>query len=343
MNQKSKLVITLVIKVLLAYGVRPELLELYRKRLPSNVELITPSDLDSNCLETYASETDIFVGYRVTEGFLKKAKKLKHIQVPWTGSEHLDFDLLKQYESITVSNSHSYALATAEHAVALFMAVAKRIAMIDASMRRGDWSIRYDSGSNLWLTNKVLGVLGFGRIGQNVARMMSNGFDMQVHALKRYPERIPAEAIFHRIYGPDGLEKILEISDYVLVSLPLTNETRGLLGKAELSLMKSTCILVNVARGPIIEEKVLFTLLKENRIAGAGIDAWWVYPKDRNRPKDNFQNFPFHELPNVVMTPHLANKTPDRIKISLRDTIENILRVSRNRPPINQLNLELGY
>ena len=111
-------------------------------------------------------------------------------------------------------------------------------------------------------------------------------------------------------------------SDFILISLPLTKTTSGLIGKDQIDLMKPTGILVNISRGAIIDEESLYNALTSKSILGASIDTWYVYPKDRNNPTNVFQNFPFHELDNVILSPHRAFKVRDREITHTEDIIE---------------------
>ncbi|MFX0184989.1 MAG: 2-hydroxyacid dehydrogenase [Candidatus Hodarchaeota archaeon] len=330
-------------KVLFTLRVAPELRKYYQESLPVNIELIFPPELEEETILKLAPDADIAVGYKFSPTFLKSAKNLKHIQVPWTGSETLDFGLLKKYPDITVSNSHSNSLAIAEHAIALLIAAAKRIPYCDSNMRKGDWGPRYDKTNGYWLSEKTLGVIGYGAIGKKVARILKNGFQMKVLAIKRNPEKKDQYKNCDFLGGPEDLHHVLKESDFILVSLPITRETEGLIGEEELSLMKETAILVNISRGSIIDESSLFLSLKEKKIAAAGLDVWYNYPKDRSNPTNVFQNQPFEELDNIVMTPHSAFKIAERELIFTKDIIENILLVSKGKNPKNQLNLDLGY
>ncbi|MFX0149745.1 MAG: 2-hydroxyacid dehydrogenase [Candidatus Hodarchaeota archaeon] len=333
-------------KVLFTHRVSSELKEYYQTKIPSNVDLIFPDDLSNENLFVLAAEANIAVGYKFSRDFLEEAKNLSHIQVPWTGSETLDFELLKEYPSVTVSNSHSNSLAIAEHAIALLLAASKRLAYSDSHMRKGDWTPRYEKGENTngyWVSEKTLGVIGFGAIGEKVAKILKSGFNMKVLAIKRNPDVVGKNEKLEFIGGPKDLKYVLKESDFILISLPMTKETEGLIGREELEQMKDTAILVNISRGSIIDETSLFLALKEKKIAAAGLDVWYNYPKDRTNPTNVFQNHPFEELDNVVMTPHAAFKVVEREKIFTKDVIENILLVSSGKNPKNQLNLELGY
>jgi phosphoglycerate dehydrogenase-like enzyme len=330
-------------KVVFNHRVAPEWKKIYKKELPDDIELIFPTEFNAETLLDLAPEADVAVGYKFSQAFLEKAVRLKHIQVPWTGSETLDFDLLKKYPNITVSNSHSNSLAIAEHAVALLMAATKRITYSDIYMRKGDWTPRYETDNGFWVTGKTLGVIGYGAIGKKVAKMVKSGFRMKILAIKRNPENTDFDDIYDYLGGPENLSYVLKESDFILIALPLTEETKGLIGSDELKLMKRTAILVNISRGSIIDEKALYNHLKSKNIFACGSDVWYNYPKDRKNPVDIFQNYPFEELENLVMTPHAAFKVSDREKTFAEDIITNILLISQNKKPFNQLNLDIGY
>lgn len=330
-------------KVLFGLKVPPELQKIYREKLSGDIELIFPTEVNEEILLEYASSSEVFVAYKLSKVFMEKANKLRHIQVPWTGSETLDFDLLAHYPQVTVSNSHSNSLAIAEHAVSLLLSASKRITYRDSHMRKGDWNPRYNDENSYWITGKTLGVIGLGAIGRKVAKILRNGFNMRIYAIKREPNRIKDKNQYEFLGGPEDLSKVLKESDFILISLPLTRETKGLIGKAEFQLIKETAVIVNISRGSIIDEQALYEHLKENKSVIAALDVWYNYPKDRKNPIDIFQNYPFEELENVVMSPHSAFKVREREKAFTKDIIRNISLISEGKSPVNQLNLDLGY
>ncbi|MFX1505715.1 MAG: 2-hydroxyacid dehydrogenase [Promethearchaeota archaeon] len=330
-------------KVLYGLRVSPELKNLYRNELPDEIDLIFPEEINEETLLSLAPDVEVLVAYKLSSKFMEKATKLKHIQVPWTGSETLDFELLRKYSHITVSNSHSNSLAIAEHAVSLLLSAAKRISYRDSRMRKGDWSPRYNDVNSYWITGKTLGIIGYGAIGQKVGRILKNGFNMKVFAVKRDPSKINKEVQLDFLGGPKDLSHLLSESDFILISLPKTSETEGIIGRSELQLMKKSVVICNISRGIVINQQDLFEHLKENKHVIAALDVWYNYPQDRKNPTDVFQNYPFEELDNVVMSPHSAFKVHDREAAFAEDIITNISLVMRNEDPINQLNLELGY
>ncbi|MFX0016462.1 MAG: 2-hydroxyacid dehydrogenase [Promethearchaeota archaeon] len=329
-------------KVLFGLRIPPELQKHYRDNIPENIDLIFPEVITDDILLEFAPTIDVLVAYQLSQGFMEKVEKLKHIQVPWTGSETLDFSLLKQYPHITVSNSHSNSLAIAEHAISLLLSAAKRITYRDSYMRKGDWSPRYNDENSYWISGKTLGVIGYGAIGEKVAKILRGGFNMRVLAIKRDPTRFNQNNHIDFMGGPEDLSQILDDSDFILISVPLTTETEGMIGKNELQLMKKTAIIVNISRGSIIDEKALYEHLMQNKGVIAALDVWYNYPKDKKNPI-TLQNYPFEELDNVVMSPHSAFKVLEREKVFTEDIITNISLIAKKKSPINQLNLDLGY
>ena len=329
-------------KILFCHRVTPELKEHYSSSLPKEMKLIFPEDLSEENLLQYAADIDIVVGYKFSREFLTSAKKLIHIQVPWTGAESLDFNLLKEYSHITVSNSHSNSLAIAEHAVALLVSAAKNIVYRDSFMRNGDWTPRYNDIMSQWLTGKTLGVIGYGAIGRKVANILRAGFDMRIMAIRRSePEVYCDETSFSGTI--ESLEHVLKNSDYILVALPFTSETKGIIAEKELSLLKENAVIVNVGRGKVIDEEALYKFLKNKKMGGAGLDVWYNYPKDRNKPENTYQHYPFEELPFLVMSPHSAFKIEKREIPFTEDIIKNLIAISQGLPPENQIDLERGY
>ncbi|MHA2249540.1 MAG: 2-hydroxyacid dehydrogenase [Candidatus Kariarchaeaceae archaeon] len=314
----------------------------FREQLPEDIKLIFPNDTSKETLLEQAPNAEVFVGYMVTEEFMKTAIALRHIQVPWTGSDRLGFKLLKTYPQVTVSNSHSNSLSIAEHAVSLLFSAAKKIVYRDQHMRKGDWTPRYEDTNSYWLTGKTLGIIGYGAIGMKVAKMLKYGFNMQIQAIKRNPPE-KSDDLCDFIGGQEDLIQVLESSDFLLIAVPMTTETKGMIGEKELAKMKNSVIIANIARGGIIDEEALYYSLKNHKIGAAGLDVWYNYPENKDSAKGVFQNFPFEELENVVLSPHSAFKVRDREEIFAEDIIENILRVYREEEPINQLNLDLGY
>jgi phosphoglycerate dehydrogenase-like enzyme len=157
-------------------------------------------------------------------------------------------------------------------------------------------------------------------------------FDMAVWAIRRDSTQVAAVA-FDFLGGPGALDEVLRRADYLVITLPLTPASRGLLGPRELSRMKSSAVLVNVARAEIVDEEALHRALAQGTIAGAALDVWYRYPAGPGATHP--ARYPFHELPNVLMTPHVSGWTKGMLEARASLIAENIRRVAEGEPPLN--------
>ena len=154
------------------FSAQSYILDYYKKFSSPDINFIIPDSYDEKILIELAADVDVLIKDSVSIVLLEHAKNLKHIQIPWTGSDRMNFELLKEYPNITISNSHSNSLIIAEHAVALLLAVAKQISYRDTHMRKGDWIPRSEPKlESLLLTGKTAGIIGYGAIGQKTPRM----------------------------------------------------------------------------------------------------------------------------------------------------------------------------
>lgn len=217
---------------------------------------------------------------------------------------------------------------TADMAWALLLATARRVVESDRWIREGNFKqIRPMDFLGLEITGRTLGIVGAGRIGQAMAKR-ALGFDMKIlyTGRSRYPE-------FEQETGATWVEKevLLKEADFVSLHVPLTPETHHYIGEAELRLMKPTAVLINTARGPVVDEKALVRALQEGQIWGAGLDVFEEEPRLAEGLQD---------LPNVVLCPHIGSATMEtRIRTGLK-AAENILAALRGELPTNCLNPE---
>jgi len=214
------------------------------------------------------------------------------------------------------------------------LALTRDFTRLDAALRRGTWESQWAVGvapPAPWpeLAGKTLGILGYGRIGQCLARR-ARAFDMTVLAIRRDTARSDPHA---SVRGPDALDDVLARADYLAITLPLTPATRGLLGERRLRAMKPTAVLVNVSRAEILDEDALHAALAERRIAAAALDVWYRYPSGPGPTPPARRAF--HELPNVLMTPHVSGWTEGMLEARAKLIAENIHRTARGEPPLN--------
>lgn len=217
-----------------------------------------------------------------------------------------------------------------DHALAMILALGRRLVALDAAVRDGRWSSVVDDGRTKRLSTQVAGIIGLGRIGGALARKLA-ALGVEVLA---YDPLASEQALRDCFATRAELADLLRRSDYVSVHAPLTPQTRGMLGPEELALMKPTAYLINVSRGGIVESAALLDALREERIAGAGIDA---FEREPPAPDD-----PLLTLTNVILTPHAAYYSTDSAEELRHSALEDVLGVLAGRPPRNPVNHVAG-
>ena len=309
--------------------------------LPDSVELITPEKGTEEELVRLARDVEIIVCTRLSAVVVKGANKLKLIQKTGAGVDALPFDAIG--DDIFVANtSGSNPVPLAEGAISLLLALARRV------VQRHSAFPNINRGRGTELRGKNVGIIGLGNIGIEIAKRLK-AFEMKILAIKRRKSiDLQNKMNLEFLGGPEDLDYILSESDFVVVIVPLTPATRGMIGEREIRLMKPSAYLINVARAAIVDEKALFFALKENRIAGAALDVWWIphWWDPKWKPElDKPSRYPIWELPNVIATPHNIGYA-DFTKYSenpLRIIAENISNIANGKPPINQVDKEHQY
>lgn len=263
------------------------------------------------------------------------------LQIPWSGVDHVDFGFFKSDGRLTLCNTHANADAVAEHAWALVLDVAKKASWNDRLLRRGDWSGRAAArGYSTRLRGKTLLIVGLGAIGSRLVRF-GRAFGMKVIGVKRHPATLPPGCEVENVLGHTQLETALAAADVTVVCAPLTAETKSLFGPFNLSRLKPGGIFVSLSRPAVLDYEALYAALKDGKIAGAGLDNW---PRERMTSVPAvFQDQPFHELDNVVMSPHRAFRVEESGFEQWTDILENLGRVMDGKNPRNVVDLELQY
>jgi len=329
-------------KVVFLQDLNPEAVAYFRERLPEH-ELVFPQTEDEAKQVEAARGADIIVGYKIPKGILGAAPNLRAFLTGAAGVHHSVAETLRGHPSIQAANSHANALDVAEHAVALALSAAKLIVRGDREMRRGDWSLRYDDVPGALVTGKTAVIVGYGAIGRATVKLL-RGFEMQTIGVRSPSSTAGRDDLGVEMVPGGDLDRALAAADFIFVFAPLTEETRGLIGRAQFAVMKKTAILVHLSRGPVVDEKALFEALKERRVAGAGLDVWYVYPQTPQEAKNKMPGrLPFHELENLVMSPHRASYTERMHREQRDDVIENVRRVAEGTSVKNPINLEAGY
>jgi D-3-phosphoglycerate dehydrogenase len=231
---------------------------------------------------------------RIDAEALAQAPNLRVVARAGVGLDNVDVEAATKAGVMVVNAPSSNTVSAAEHAVGLLLAVARNVPQAMASLKAGEWQRSRFTGAELY--GKVAGVLGLGRIGELVAQRLA-AFCLQVIAYDPYVPTARAAQLGVRLVG---LEELLAEADFISVHLPKTAETSGLIGERELRLVKPGVLIVNAARGGIVDENALALALKDGRVGGAGIDVFATEP-----PVDS----PLLAFPNVVVTPHLGAST----------------------------------
>jgi len=277
---------------------------------------------------------DVIVTLVFTEGMGTAGVRLKLVQVPGAGLDRIARSAIPPGASL--ANAYGHEAGIAEYVLGAMLALSRGFGGLDAALRRGTWHSQWAPGvppPPAWpeLAGRTLGILGYGRIGQALARR-ARAFDMPVCAIRRNAG-VSAGDDLELLGGPEALTEVLRRSDYVALTLPLTPETRGLLGAREIDTMKPGAILVNISRADVIDEDALYTALRERRIAAAALDVWYRYPTGPGPTLPAHR--PFHELPNVLMTPHVSGWTDGTLEARAKVIAENIRRVTTDEVPLN--------
>ena len=296
--------------------------------LREKAEILFATSLEEASLIKEVREVDgiiVRANGKVTRKMMESAPKLKVIGRHGVGIENIDLEAATEKGIWVVNTPDANDISVAEHFFGLALILSKMLKKADVALRGGRFEARYQYiGKELH--GKTLGILGFGRIGKAIGRIGHNGFDMKV----LYYDAIRYEEVEKEIKAKKvSLEEILSQSDYISINLPMLPATKGLIKEREFGLMKPSAHIVNLARGPIWDEKALYAVLKEGKIAGAGSDVFEVEPAMKDHPLFQLENF--------IGTPHMAAHTDEALRrMSL--VAEDIIRVLDGKTPVHPVN-----
>jgi len=259
---------------------------------------------------------------RITEELLASAPALEVVGRPGVGVDNIDLPGATAQGVIAVYTPSGPTESTAEHAVALLMALAKQVCWGDHAIRESGFAKRR-ALIGTEVLGKTLAIVGLGRIGRRVAEICGQGLHMHVIAHDPYVAAGVAAELGVELRR--DLHSVLREADFVSLHTPLVPQTRGLIGAAELALLKPTAYLINTSRGPVVDEEALIEVLREGRIAGAGLDVFATEPIPFPHP--------LLELDNVVVTPHIASSTDDGLRKMGVMVVQEVLSVLRGEKP----------
>ena len=310
------------------------------------VNLIFPPDTEEETFLKLAPDADIIMGWRPTKELLQTAKKVKLFINPGAGVQHLIslFQEVTKERSITLVNGHGNSDNTAQHAVALLLALTNKVVLHHNWMKEGHWRKGDTEAVSLPLRGRKIGFLGYGAVNRKAHRLLSS-FEVEFSVLRRdWKKQISSLPTLVKQYKPEEFPLFLKAIDTLIVAVPLTAKTKGMIEKQELELLGSEGLIVNMARGEVIDEESFYHVLKERKILGAAIDVWYDYrPKPNEKGEKHPSSYPFHELDNVILSPHRA-ASPFSVLTRWDEQIENISRFARGEKEfLNEVNIDEGY
>lgn len=291
--------------------------------LAEKAEIVMAKSLDEDVLVEQVKDVDAIViraNGKVTARLMDAAPRLKVIGRHGVGVEAIDLEGAKARGIVVCNTPDANVESVAEQAVGFMVVLSKQIQKADKAIRQGKWNVRYEFiGQEMF--GRTLGLVGMGRIGSRVAEICNLGFRMPViyYDVVRYPlveEKLDAKQV--------TLDELLVRADYISVHVPLLPSTRNIIGREQLAKTKKGAILINTARGGVIDEAALFDALERGHLAGAGLDVYTVEPT----PDDN----PLFLLENVILSPHMAAHTDDALKAMSMIAVD-VLRVLEDQEP----------
>ena len=289
-----------------------------------------PDELNSAAERGHYASADIIVGTSLGAAEPHPAK-VRLFHSPAAGTDRIDPSRLPP--GARLCNCFGHEQAIAEYCFAALLQRHVPLADADRDLRQGQWT--YWAGQpgalRTELGSQTIGLLGFGHIGKAIASR-AKAFGMRVVAANRSP--VAASPLVDQSFGLDALVPFMGAADAIVVSLPLTDETKGIVGAQAIGAMRPQAVILNVGRGPVIEEAALFDALKNNRIGGAIIDTWYTYPTP-TKPNGLPSALPFHTLGNLVLTPHMSGWTHGTVRRRQATIADNIRRLSNGEPLCN--------
>lgn len=290
----------------------PSWLEDLSGRLDPGIALVAADAKDPASVAAAIADAAIVLSTRFDAAMAANARALELLICPAAGTENIDRRAVPAGVEVVAGVGHEAPMA--EYTIGALVALRQRFFEADAALRRGEWRFGYFGTRGLVgeLEGSSLGLVGFGRIGAEVARR-AVAFGMRCRAVTLHPDKAVEASLLEAPPGAladaGAVDALVAHSDALVVASALSPLTEGIIDARRFGLMRPHAVIVNVARGPVVDEKALYDALSTRRIAGAAIDVWYAYPRkatDRVNPSSS----PFEELDNVIMTPHSSAWTP---------------------------------
>jgi len=294
-----------------------------------NYDVFEITDLSKENLIKELKEVDAVALRTATlyEDVLMHCPKIKIISRHGVGYNNVDLDYLNQHKQALAVTGTSNAVSVAEHVMTMFLYLAKKINKSDILVRTNEFMNKSSIGNFFELYQKNILILGFGRIGQAVAKRCK-GFDVNILVYDPFVDKeIIQKNDYRKVNFDDGIKE----ADFITIHMPLSDQTKNLINKKEFEQMKNNAIIVNTARGGIINEQDLYWALKNKKIYGAGTDVFEIEPPNSNNP--------LFTLDNILLSPHNAALTLECRKRMAIETIENIVFYLEDHSKLNKQNI----
>jgi len=299
---------------------------------PATVYFCTPKDREY--IAQHINEVDVAILNGDADDLILSGKGLRWIHCCHAGLDRTIRPEIFERDIILTSSSGRSAPALAEHVLMFMLTLTYDLPFLTNAKNEHRWAAGREYFYKTGLYGKTVGIIGLGKTGCEVARLAKQ-FDMKVLGWRRSAEKpVNVDHVYSSDHG-DSLIPLLEESDYVVLCAELNDETWHLIDESAFSHMKSTAFIINLARGAIIDESAMIDALQQGKIAGAGLDTFEIEPL----PEDS----PLWDMPNVIITPHMTPRLPDRDDRALRYALKNIDAYRRGEGFVNRLNLRDMY
>lgn len=303
------------------------------EKLPDHTNIAVGNTVEA--FERMAPEATVIFAWSLSGKLLRdvfhRAHRVRWVHTRAAGIDNLLFPELVAHPAVLTNGSGVFSQALGEFVLAAILYFAKDFRRMIRNQQEGRWE-PFDVTE---ITGQTAGIIGYGDIGRAVAtRLRSMG--MRVLGLtRRGPLMYNMDPLVSQIFGPADRAAMISQCDYVIVAAPLTPETRGLVGEAEFAAMKPGAVVMNVGRGPVIDEPALIRALSEKRIKGAALDVFDREPLPSGHP--------FYQMENVLLSPHCADHTADWLDAAMRFFLDNFERYRKREPLLNVVDKQQGY
>jgi len=317
--------------LVLANPTEPQLAML--EQLPAETSIAVGERAEA--FERWAAEADVIFNWSCGGDLLREVFKLcprvRWVHTRSAGLDGLLFPELVESAAALTNGTGVFSESLGEFALAGILFFAKDLRRMVRNQEAGRWE-QFDVAE---IAGQTLGIVGYGDIGRAVAAR-ARAMGMRVVAVKRHAAPAGAtDAHAERIYTPERTPEMIALADYILVAAPLTAETCGLIGEREFAAMKPSAVVINLGRGPVIDEAAMLRALSEGRIRGAVLDVFDTEPLPEGHP--------FYRLENVLLSPHAADHTADWLERAMQFFLDNFARFQKGEPLHNLVDKKLGY